>query len=402
MSDPRGPAPVSVFSPEPDLPRVVKALRELDPPAQLSMDGTDDAWQVIRMAWQPMSGEVRRLLVRTNPAYWARPAFDPQIAAMQTFFGRFGSARNTDARIQSLSLLGFAVSIGGDDQPDPDLHGDDSARHVVHAIATALDGIVFSVASFLDANMRALLGPHPDPDAVVPSWMIDSPTAGRVARRCMLLAALGHRADLELDPSNPAARQATAERIRLWLDKVGAGDEIEPADAIIDEPVGALDETAITSATSRLEGLGMLAWSLQLVDLPTDDMLLGPPDVLPRLAYLDADRAARIVAGAVLRPDEELVAVWNHQRYLHWRLEQFKLRPEPIAFADQAKEGWFAHFQPEEFALVDGDLAIGGVPIHLADPELRERVHRAAYERHLASSWLLRGGTYDGTDLTMA
>jgi len=390
---------VSVFSPEPDLARVVKVLRELDPPAQLSMDGPDDGWQIIRMAWQPPGAPLRRLLVRTNPAYWTRPAFDPQIAAMQGFFSRFDTARNIDARIQSLSLLGFAVSIGGDDQPDPDLHGDDSARVVVQAIASALDGIVFSVASFLDVNMRALLGPHPDPDAKVPSWMIDSPTAPRVARRCMLLAAVGHRADLEIDPSSHASRQATLDRIRLWLDKIGAREEMEPEDEIIELPLGALDEQAIAAASSRLEGLAMLAWSLQLVDLPTDDVLLGPPDVLPRLAYLDADRAAGIIVGAGLRPDVELVAVWNHQRYLHWRLQQFRLRPERIAFGAQARDGWFAHFQPEEFELLGGDLAIGGVPLELVDAERLHRVDAAAFERHLASSWLLRGGAFYTTDV---
>ena len=389
---------MSVFAPAPNLGLVVKTLRGLDPPAQLSMDGTDEQWQIIRMAWATPAG-VRRLLVRTNPDYWQRPAFDPQLEGMQHFFQRFGSGRSIDARIASLKELGFAVSIGGDDdQPDPDLHGEDAAREVVRALAVALDGIVFSVASFLDADMRALLGPHPDPLAVAPAWMADPPDAGRVARRCMVLAALGHRADLEVDPSSAVVRQATHDRIRAWLDAVDARSAIEPEDAAIDLPLGSLDPQAIEDASSRLEGLGMLAWALNLVDLPTDDVLLGPVDVLPRLAYLDPERASWIVSEAELRPDEELGVVLNHQRYLHWRLHEFAQRPISISFADVGGDGWFTGFIADEFRLLGGDLAIGDQPIHMADAELRAKVHAAARERHRASTWLLRGGRYAATD----
>ncbi|MEY2571122.1 MAG: hypothetical protein QOE63_1472 [Acidimicrobiaceae bacterium] len=389
---------MSVFAPEPNLGLVVKTLRGLDPPAQLSMDGTDDQWQIIRMAWATPSG-VRRLLVRTNPDYWQRPAFDTQIEGMQHFFTRFAKGRSIDARIASLRELGFAVSISGDDdQPDPDVHGDDTGREIVRALAVALDGIVFSVASFLDADMRALLGPHPDPVAVAPAWMTDPPDAARVVRRCMVLAALGHRADLELDPSNDVTRQATHDRIRSWLDAVDARSAVEPEDAAIDLPLGSLDQATIADASSRLEGLGILAWALDLVELPTDDVLLGPGDVLPRLAYLDSERAARIVHAAELRPDEELTAVWNHQRFLHWRLREFALRPHAISFGDLGGDGWFRGFHAEEFRMIEGDLAIGDDPIHHADPELRSLVHDAARERHLASIWLLRGGRYALTD----
>ena len=135
------PTPAVVYSPEPDLGAVLDVLRSTPGLLDLRADGPDDDWREIRLTIDDPNA-VRRVLVRNDPSHWQRPGFDTQLAGMQQFLARNGVDARTGPMIESLSELGFAISLSGDDgQRHPYLHDDDPAgRMLVQLLMAKLAG----------------------------------------------------------------------------------------------------------------------------------------------------------------------------------------------------------------------------------------------------------------------
>ena len=86
----------------------------------------------------------------------------------------------------------------------------------------------------------------------------------------------------------------------------------------------------------------------------------------------------------------------------HWRMTDFRVRPEPMDFSAVASQGgWFEQFDLGSFELSGNDLALQGVPISQAGDDAIGTADSTAMERHLAINCLC--GTrepYSETDVS--
>jgi hypothetical protein len=141
-----------------------------------------------------------------------------------------------------------------------------------------------------------------------------SPTPIRVARRAFILYTLMMRSTIETNASHSRAKE-WYEVLPQWLDKLEIGSEIEPHDTeILTAPLGELDGELQADARWSGEATGVLGWALQRVAAPADFDPVDPNQVFPALGFDPArmvQAAGEFIAGAVLRPNDELLTYYQ-------------------------------------------------------------------------------------------
>lgn len=227
----------------------------------------------------------------------------------------------------------------------------------------------------------------------VPSENINSepPDAVRVARRALALTAVTFRAVLERELDNPEA-QPTYQELLAWVDAIGIQDELEPDEwQVLQRPLGRLEQQDQVNGTWRLEGLVVLAWALGRSEIPPLDQLVEMNPLWKSLGILDADEAQSLLEHPTLRPLDELVEQRDRMFAIHWRLRNFRLRPETIDFANFATTCWFGPLNIRDVTLLEGDLGLQGLRIDKAEPDIVSAANSTAMERHQAANWLCDG-----------
>jgi hypothetical protein len=213
------------------------------------------------------------------------------------------------------------------------------------------------------------------------------PSADRVARRALALAAVAARGHAEQGVGDPEAEQLRA-RILEWVPLVGLGDELEPLETqTLEAPLGALTPQQGINASWRAEGLVVLAWALGRSPLPAYDDQCDGGEVAATLGFLD-EASASVLAAPVLRPAEELAALCETLFSLHWRLRQFSLDGRAMDFADFARKAWFGPLSLEGLRLNELDLELGSLPLARAPEPQRRTALSIARERQQAANWL--------------
>src|SRR5262249_50349751 len=153
-------------------------------------------------------------------------------------------------------------------------------------------------------------------------------------------------------------------------------------------PPGKLDSRQQIDSTWRLEGLVVLAWALGRFDIPPHDELVTFKPLWRSLGLLDAEAASALLAGAQLRSRQGISTRPTRLFALHWRLRNFRLKPEAMDFAEFARTCWFGPLDITDLPLADGDLAIGGQRLDRADHDEMASTLSTAQERHQAANWL--------------
>jgi hypothetical protein len=142
-----------------------------------------------------------------------------------------------------------------------------------------------------------------------------SPAPIRVARRTFILYTLMMRYTVETNASHPRAKD-WLEVLPQWLDTLQVGSEIEPHDTeILTAPLSELDGECQADARWSGEAAGVLGWALQRIGAPADFDPVDPNQVFPALGFEPAkmvQAAGEFIAGAVLRPNDELLAYYEH------------------------------------------------------------------------------------------
>jgi hypothetical protein len=212
------------------------------------------------------------------------------------------------------------------------------------------------------------------------------PSAEQVARRALVLVTVSLRGILEGDPDRgPAA--AFWERAAAWWRGLRLDGELEPEEAeLLRAPFGRVPPQARVNASWRAEALAVLAWALGRATLPPHDEQSNPAAISGELGLLSEET---VLAAPRLRPAGELEAYRQVALTVHWRVREFSLNPRSIDFAAVCEKAWFGPLSLEGVALVDGDLAIGGVPIARAAPADLHHTMSIAQERHQAINWLV-------------
>lgn len=216
----------------------------------------------------------------------------------------------------------------------------------------------------------------------------DPPPTHRVAARALVLAAVACRSLIETDAGKDGV-EALRARILPWLVDLGIADELEDAErALIETPVGKLDNRARVNGSWRAEGVVVLAWALRYCDLPSYEVECDPSGVANGMGFL-ADRAETPLAAGRLRAPEEIEHWANTYLTLHWRLRQFMLEPKAMDFPAFAASCRWGPLTVVELGLAEGDLAIGGQRIDGACERAIRTTLSIVQERHLAFNWLL-------------
>ena len=408
--------PMTIYARINDRAGVVRRLRELVPTVKI--DGPDDDWNSATVTFTKWLRK-RTLTFHYDADYHAEPTWSTQMNGMERYFSRFPETERKSTAL--LLMTTFRLCLGL--MFDPDYDADDPRLEVVYEITSLLDGVLFSPSALRDARGRVLFGAggwdEEDPQAAWPKVIaevniarpatavsgevppageteedrIEPPDEQRVARRALALTAVTTRAILEQDAQsgNPHTQETYNDDL-AWIANLGIDDEFEPNEwEVLQRRPGKLDRRMQIDSTWRLEGLAVLAWALGRFEVPPHDQLVDFHALWESLGWLDADKAGELLAHANLRPREEIAILRNRLFALHWRLRNFRLKPEVIDFAEFARTCWFGPLAITGLPLVEGDLALEGERLDRVSEDLFSKVQSATLERHLAANWLWEG-----------
>ncbi len=392
-----------------------------------------------------------------DPGYYAEPDWSAQLRGLVAYFGRFPRHDGTAAVLEALGAMRSAYGIGLACQLNLDVAAADDPRlAVLYALAARVDGVLFTPSALRDRKGRVLIGatpmhpnavvpgtrlrpappapapepvmepivepaPAPDPEPIIepePEPEPASPLAAvvdlrapgppprRVALRALALAAVCGRAFLEQDDPEEVDQEGERQRIERWAVEVqGLDDELEPDEwRLLQAGIEMIEERASVDAAWRVEGLAVLAWALGRVDLPAYDALADTDALNAAVGFLDVEASTDLVAHATLVGEDRIRAAHEQARAVYWRLREHRLQPGPIDFLTTAADSLLGRFDVSWCRFVGDDLAINvdgeDYAIDDADPDTVDQVQSVAYERYLATTWLLQGGTYTTTQVS--
>ena len=163
--------------------------------------------------------------------------------------------------------------------------------------------------------------------------------------------------------------------------------ELEPSEAaLLAAAFGTSPQQDLVDASWRSEALSVLTWALQRAELPSHDQQVDPAVVASALGFLEDHT---VLEAPALRPTPELENYSNAAFTIHWRLREFSLKPRALDFAEFCQTAWFGPLSLDGVRLVEGDLAIGKLPISRAAERDVRTAMSIAQERHQAANWLL-------------
>jgi len=222
--------------------------------------------------------------------------------------------------------------------------------------------------------------------------------ATRVARRALVLAAVVCRGSIERDAGQPGA-ESVRNRVLDWLTALNLWDEVEPwEEKVLRAGMGTLEAKEVIGSTWYAEGLAVLAWTLNRLDLPRHDEKVDPYAVADSLWFLSED-AAEVIRTATLRSEVELKACRELLYAIHCRLRDFARHKTQQSFTGWVEQAWIATLKLDAAQLiVRGDLALKGKPITEVKEDCLQESEWITRERHRAIIWLYEGyATYSQT-----
>ncbi len=215
------------------------------------------------------------------------------------------------------------------------------------------------------------------------------PTAQRVAARALALSCVSCRGCIEQDAEKPEA-ETFRKKVVAWSHDIGIRSELEEWELrFIETQLGkCADSQLVTDATWIGEALVVLAWAMGIHDLPPYDQSPLPAHVANSIGFMKP-KAETALADPRIRAHSELQHFGDFIFSLHWRLRQFNLDHKPMDFRETAKTAWFGPLVIDGMEFVDDDLAVRGVSLSSAEPNLVRACLSMAVERHRAANWLL-------------
>lgn len=219
----------------------------------------------------------------------------------------------------------------------------------------------------------------------VPDW--SPPSAERVARRALVLAAVVCRSGIEKDAGNEQAETFRGVVV-TWLEKLRLSSEAEPAEVeLLKKPLGSLDRREAINASWKTEGLAVLSWSLGRYGLPAYDAQADGPTAGQALGFL-CDEKETVLERPQLRSPKEMELLSESLFSAHWRLRQFSLDQQPMDFQEFARTARFGPLSLEGLRLRERDLEIKGKALSASSEPAWREVMSIVQERHQAILWL--------------
>ena len=184
-------------------------------------------------------------------------------------------------------------------------------------------------------------------------------------------------------------------RVDRWMEDEGIDCYLSAREALLlGQPVGYWTSQEIIDASWRTEALGVLLWSLGVVEgIPPYDRAFQPGIVLLPLRLLrpSGDYFKRVR----LRPLEEINRARDLAELWHWRSRTTRIQQEGV----QPPDGWTfsailssvsraAYEEGDTGSPIKGDLPLFGKPYHSLTEEEYMLATSIAVERHYALNWL--------------
>lgn len=215
------------------------------------------------------------------------------------------------------------------------------------------------------------------------------PTLDRICQRAFVLATLACRASLEAAPSEPRAMELHAQ-LQDWLMEEGLHQEFETSEwSRVLAPLGALTVRERIDMSWRSEGLVVLAWALQRVELEPYDQSAEGSAVAGAIGFLEPGAVHDLVRQARRRSEDELMWLADLTLAVHWRLREYSLRTEPMNFVDFAQRCQWAQMPIDDLQILNKDLALRGIPISEASDDVLSECTSIIRERQQAANWLI-------------
>jgi hypothetical protein len=382
--------PINLFSASGDAARARAFLLARYPHAVVLGDGDGaDDWAAVSIPFP--DGKVVR--VTHDRGYYAGPGWASQLTGLMGYLGRFPLGDRRDRLMSTVGAFRFALAA----QFDPDYGPGDERLTVLADLAAELDGVLFSPSAVRDPRLRVLAAADGgvDPDAEWPAVELTAAAAGppaplRVARRAVALTLLSARGVLERELTSPHTH-ANHARLVEWADELAVDDEVEPWewDALRTAP-GMLDPQVAIDAVWRVEGLAVLAWAVYRADLPRYDRTADLEGTWAAVGLFHDARVRELCWNPMLRPAAELDALRRLMRGYHKRLHDHR-SAEPGTLRGFAADALFGGFDPAAFDRLDGELALRGLRLDSAPPDVLATCQSIAVERHRAIEWVCRG-----------
>ncbi|MEM9212923.1 MAG: DUF4272 domain-containing protein [Cyanobacteria bacterium P01_F01_bin.150] len=216
---------------------------------------------------------------------------------------------------------------------------------------------------------------------------IGRPSETRVQRRAWAIGAVVSRSFVEtLD--DPIEAERLYARLIHWISTMELYSELEPSErGMMEADIGSLDPQTVANGLWRSEGLAVLAWSLNAIEMPQHDQMVDPAEVANSLFLLEDDAKHRAQA-LTLRSADKLDRFSDMQLAVHWRIRDFAIRRQAMNFRVFAETAWFGPLKVDGISFSDDDLAIDNVPISRAPADRFYQCQSIARERHQAINWL--------------
>jgi len=220
-----------------------------------------------------------------------------------------------------------------------------------------------------------------------PDYQIQRPEI--VAKRALALAACCCRGFIDEGKGNPDA-ESVRERMIQWIEKFKLKEQLGPFEwDSIRSPLGGLESVVAKRMSWEAEGLAVLAWALQLGQLPMHDDQVDPYAVTDSVFFL-GDEAGNVVANASLRESEQLLAYREMMYAIHCRIRYFFRNGEKKDFTSWIEPEWLTVLKVDSRRLVvDGDLGFEGKPMSAVEPGRLRTFEWGINAQHRASVWLI-------------
>jgi len=220
---------------------------------------------------------------------------------------------------------------------------------------------------------------------------LNPPSAERVLKRALVLAALSCRGIIEGDLANLERARGLSASLMAWLQDSGIEDELEPDETrLLHLPFGSLTQQQRTNMGWLAEGMVVLAWALGRTPLPPFWEQCNGGQISGALGMLRPDTKDSL-AKALLRDQVEIDRGTRIYTSVDWRLVEFRLRQQKMDFAASMRNFErvpYLFLSAEGIALADGDVAINGIPIASIHPGRVQGAASIVHERHKAFNWL--------------
>ena len=394
--------PFNIFTQRLDPEGTLARLLELLPNSEVSYHA-DGTWAAISGCWK--RGWLKKALtlkVQNNPDYYAGDEWRTQLAGMANYFRQFPGSEAREDVFGFFPCLKFALSF----TLDPDPVDGDPRQELIFEMVKFMEGVIFLPTCLLDGEGRVLLAANGenDPDATLPTNAVvffkkgfsteegiendaehelRPPTLEQIQARLVLMAALVDRGVMEDSPDIEGEQQRAA--LVKGLRGSLAWELAEPFEReALECPAGELKDQTTRNLEWLSEGAMVLAWALQLADLPAYDEQVD--------VYVLYDVRDRLIEGSVvsvLRDAQVIDKLAFQMLAIHWRLQQYSLESKALDFVDYAKRAWCGPMDLSLAKLIDNDLAVGNAPFVVAPEEAWRCANGIMQERRKAAHWLL-------------